>query len=86
MTGNCREHVLRLWEEKGKFALSFPLLLSKMDLEELENGNEPKLPEFKLGMNVKPSLTNYSHSSPFERYVNRQAGKILEQRQAGARQ
>lgn len=47
-----------------------------MDLEELENGNEPKLPEFKLGMNVIPSLTNYSHSSPFERYVNRQADKF----------
>lgn len=47
-----------------------------MDLEELENGNEPKLPEFKLGMNVIPSLTSNFQPSPFVRYVNRQADKF----------
>lgn len=56
--------------------MSFSLLPSKMDLEELENGNEPKLPEFKLGMNVIPSLTSNFQPSPFVRYVNRQADKF----------
>lgn len=59
-----------------KICFELPSTFFEMDLEELENGNEPKLPEFKLGINVISSLASNSHSSLFDWYVNRQADKF----------